>query len=116
MAPYCVGVAPFMALYACIQWLIIPLWDPMLQRYGHTPCELIRSGFADEITIYIALKYLYSDEDFALGKRWIATATIGLLTLKGGYVSEAELPQTGCCSSVDRNGDCWSDEGGPASG
>jgi two-component system LytT family sensor kinase len=59
VAAYCVGAAPFMVLYACIHWLIIPPWDPALQRYvpraGHTPWELIRNGFADQITIYIAL-------------------------------------------------------------
>src|SRR5271169_4489397 len=53
------GVAPFMILYACIRWVILPPWSAALQRYvpraGHSPMELIREGFADQITIYIAI-------------------------------------------------------------
>jgi two-component system, LytTR family, sensor kinase len=53
------GLFPFMILYACIHWLLLPPWDPVLQRYvprnGHVPLELIRSGFADQITMYIAI-------------------------------------------------------------
>jgi two-component system, LytTR family, sensor kinase len=53
------GVAPFMVLYACIRWLVLPPWDAALQRYvpraEHGPFDLIRSGFADQITIYIAI-------------------------------------------------------------
>ena len=53
------GVAPFMILYACIRWIILPPWSAALQRYvpraGHSPMELIREGFADQITIYIAI-------------------------------------------------------------
>ena len=56
---YCLGVAPFMVLYASIHWVIVPPWDPALQGYvsraGHSPFELIRSGFADQITMYIAI-------------------------------------------------------------
>ncbi|MGE5207646.1 MAG: sensor histidine kinase [Chlamydiota bacterium] len=56
---YCLGVGPFMMLYACIHWVIIPPWDPALQGYvpraGHSPLELIQSGFADQITMYIAI-------------------------------------------------------------
>lgn len=56
---YCVGVGPFMFLYAWIHWLILPPWDPALQGYvsraGHSPYELIQSGFADQITMYIAI-------------------------------------------------------------
>ena len=56
---YCLGVGPFMFLYAWIHWLILPPWDPALQGYvsraGHSPYELIQSGFADQITMYIAI-------------------------------------------------------------
>jgi two-component system LytT family sensor kinase len=53
------GVLPFMLLYACIHWIAIPPWDPALQCYvpraQHSPLALIQSGFADQITIYIAI-------------------------------------------------------------
>lgn len=56
---YALGAFPFMVLCACIRWLILPPWDVVLQRYvprsTHSPFELIRSGFADQITIYIAI-------------------------------------------------------------
>jgi two-component system, LytTR family, sensor kinase len=56
---FLVGLLPFMILYACIHWLLLPPWDPVLQRYvprnGHGPLELIRTGFADQITMYIAI-------------------------------------------------------------
>jgi two-component system, LytTR family, sensor kinase len=56
---YCLGAGPFMLLYACIHWIILPPWDGYLQQYvprsHHGPLELIHSGFADQITIYIAI-------------------------------------------------------------
>jgi two-component system, LytTR family, sensor kinase len=56
---YVFGAAPFMLLYAGIHWLILPPWDGYLQQYvprsQHGPLELIHSGFADQITIYIAI-------------------------------------------------------------
>lgn len=56
---YCLGVIPFMLLYACIRWAVLPPWDTGLQQYvsrtQHGPLELIHSGFADQITIYIAI-------------------------------------------------------------
>lgn len=56
---YFAGVGPFLILYAGIHWLILPPWDPALQSYvsraGHSPFELIQSGFADQITMYIAI-------------------------------------------------------------
>ena len=56
---YCLGVGPFMLLYACIRWSILPPWDAALQQYvprtKHGPLELIHSGFADQITMYIAI-------------------------------------------------------------
>lgn len=64
------GLPPFMVLYAWIHWLVVPPWDPGLQRFvpraGHSPLELIWSGFADQITMYVAIvvaahAYLYFD-------------------------------------------------------
>ena len=56
---YCLGVVPFMLLYAFIRWAVLPPWDVSLQQYvprsQHGPLELIRTGFADQITIYIAI-------------------------------------------------------------
>jgi two-component system, LytTR family, sensor kinase len=56
---YCLGLAPFMLLYACIRWTILPPWDAALQQYvprtKHGPLELIHAGFADQITMYIAI-------------------------------------------------------------
>jgi len=56
---YCVGVVPFMVIYAWIRWLILPPWSAALQQYvpraGHSPWAPIRGGFADLITIYIAI-------------------------------------------------------------
>jgi two-component system, LytTR family, sensor kinase len=56
---YCLGVAPFMVLYACLRWAILPPWDAALQQYVprsmHGPLDLIHSGFADQITMYIAI-------------------------------------------------------------
>jgi two-component system, LytTR family, sensor kinase len=56
---YCLGVGPFMLLYACIRWTVLPPWDTGLQQYvprtSQGPLELIHSGFADQITMYIAI-------------------------------------------------------------
>jgi two-component system, LytTR family, sensor kinase len=56
---YFLGAGPFMVLYACIRWVVLPPWDPALQQYVSRsaigPLALIRSGFADQITIYIAI-------------------------------------------------------------
>jgi sensor histidine kinase YesM len=53
------GLPPFMLLYACIHWIVVPPWDPALQRFvpraGHHPLDLISTGFADQITIYVAI-------------------------------------------------------------
>src|ERR1700733_10057822 len=55
---YCLGVGPFMLLYACIGWCVLRS-DPALQEYiprdGLGPLELIHQGFADQITMYIAI-------------------------------------------------------------
>jgi two-component system, LytTR family, sensor kinase len=56
---YCLGVVPFMLLYACIRWLVLPPWDRGLQQYvprsSQGPLELIHQGFAEQITMYIAI-------------------------------------------------------------
>lgn len=58
-AGYCVGLGPFMLLYACIRWLVLPPWDAILQMYvprsKYGPFEVIYSGFADQISTYIAI-------------------------------------------------------------
>jgi len=55
---YCLGVGPFMLLYACIGWCVLRS-DPALQEYiprnGLGPLELIHQGFADQIMMYIAI-------------------------------------------------------------
>lgn len=56
---YCgLGTVPYMFSYACIRWLIFPLWDGPTQGFlprGQTsPWLLIHDGFADIITIYVA--------------------------------------------------------------
>lgn len=56
---FTLGVGPFMVLYACIHWLLLPPWDFALQKYVsrslHPPFGLIYTGFADQITMYIAI-------------------------------------------------------------
>jgi hypothetical protein len=56
---YCLGVLPFMLLNACFRWVALPPWDGVLQKYvprtAQGPLELIHQGFADQITIYIAI-------------------------------------------------------------
>jgi two-component system, LytTR family, sensor kinase len=56
---YCLGVGPFMVLYAWIRWIVAPPWDSALQafvpRSRHGAFSLIKGGFADQITIYIAI-------------------------------------------------------------
>jgi two-component system LytT family sensor kinase len=56
---YGVGLVPFMLLYACIRWVVLPPWDVVRQAYvprlSSSPLAIFRSGFADQITIYIAI-------------------------------------------------------------
>lgn len=58
---YVLGVGPFMLLYACIRWAVLPPWDPGLEQYvprsAHGPLTLIQQGFADQITMYIAIVF-----------------------------------------------------------
>ena len=55
----CLGVLSFMLLNACFRWVALPPWDGVLQKYvprtAQGPLELIHQGFADQITIYIAI-------------------------------------------------------------
>jgi two-component system, LytTR family, sensor kinase len=55
---YCLGVGPYMVVYACIRWLIVPPWSAALQRFvsrsSSGPLALVHDGFAEIITIYIA--------------------------------------------------------------
>src|SRR5277367_3706615 len=54
----CLGAVPYMLSYACIRWLIFPLWDEASQRFlaraVTSPLLLVHDGFADIITIYVA--------------------------------------------------------------
>jgi two-component system, LytTR family, sensor kinase len=56
---YCLGLVPFMLLYSCIRWIVLPPWDPALQMYvprtKFGPLAQIHGGFADQITMYIAI-------------------------------------------------------------
>jgi two-component system LytT family sensor kinase len=56
---YVLGLVPFMASYSVIRWAVLPGWDPILQQYlarsNSSPLSWIYSGFADQITIYIAI-------------------------------------------------------------
>ena len=53
------GVAPFMVLYTCIHWVVLPPWDHAQQRYvsrwTRGPFELMYTDFADQILTYIAI-------------------------------------------------------------
>ncbi len=56
---YIFALGPFMLVDACIRWIVLPPWDAALEQYvpraGHSPLQFIRSGFADQITIYFAI-------------------------------------------------------------
>jgi two-component system LytT family sensor kinase len=52
------GAVPYVFSYACLRWLIFPLWDGGTQgfipRSKGTPLVLVHDGFADIVTIYMA--------------------------------------------------------------
>jgi two-component system, LytTR family, sensor kinase len=54
----CLGIGPYMVIYACVRWVIFPLWDPaehlFVPRASNSPFALIHDGFADIITMYFA--------------------------------------------------------------
>lgn len=53
------GVVPFMAMYSSLRWALLAPWEATLRQsfagLGHTPLGWIRTGFADQVTIYIAI-------------------------------------------------------------
>lgn len=53
------GVVPFVMLQTGILWALVPPYDDVLQKYVsrsiHSWFEMIRTGFADEIFVYIAI-------------------------------------------------------------
>jgi two-component system LytT family sensor kinase len=53
------GVAPFVLLQTGILWALVPPYDDVQQKYVsrsvHSWFEMIRTGFADEIFVYIAI-------------------------------------------------------------
>jgi two-component system, LytTR family, sensor kinase len=55
---YCFWAVPYLFSYACIRWVIFPLWDEGSQRFlpraDARPLMLVHDGFADIITIYVA--------------------------------------------------------------
>jgi two-component system LytT family sensor kinase len=56
---YCLGAGPFMLLDAWIRWAVLLPWEGALQKYvsptAHNPLDLVRQGFADQITMYITI-------------------------------------------------------------
>jgi hypothetical protein len=57
---FCVlGAVPFVLLHSGIQWVLIPQFDEVQHRYVtrsfHSWFEIVRTGFADQIFIYIAI-------------------------------------------------------------
>jgi two-component system, LytTR family, sensor kinase len=55
---YCLGVVPYMLIYATVRWMLVPPWSAALQRFvprsSASPLNIIHDGFADIITIYSA--------------------------------------------------------------
>jgi two-component system, LytTR family, sensor kinase len=53
------GAAPFVLLHSAITWALIPQFDDVQHQYVarsfHSWLEIIRTGFADQIFIYIAM-------------------------------------------------------------
>jgi histidine kinase len=53
------GALPFVLLYTSILWALFPPYDDTLQKYGsrsfHSWLEMIRTGFADQMFIYVAI-------------------------------------------------------------
>jgi hypothetical protein len=58
-ALYLFGAAGFVALYSCIRFTLLQPWDFVLQRFVprtfHSLVDLVRTGFADQITMYAAI-------------------------------------------------------------
>ncbi len=56
---YVLGLVPFMLSYSVLRWVVLPTWDPGLQQYvgrnNSGPLAWLYSGFADQVTIYIAI-------------------------------------------------------------
>ncbi len=56
---YCLGVGPFMFIYACVRTLILPPWDSALQRFVtrsmSSPLDLVHDGFPNIIYNYLVI-------------------------------------------------------------
>jgi two-component system, LytTR family, sensor kinase len=56
---YCLGVGPFMFIYACVRAVILPPWDSALERFVarnmSTPLDLLHYGFANIIYNYLVI-------------------------------------------------------------
>jgi two-component system LytT family sensor kinase len=56
---YVLGAVPFIVIYACLRWMIMPPWSSIEQRFVSRmsigPLELVHDGFADLITNYLLI-------------------------------------------------------------
>ena len=56
---YLAGTIPFVIVFSCIRFLLLPPWDDVLRRYVPRSWDalvgLVRTGFADQIVIYFAI-------------------------------------------------------------
>ncbi len=56
---YLAGTIPFVIVFSCIRFLLLPPWDDVLRRYvprsWASLVGLVRTGFADLIVIYFAI-------------------------------------------------------------
>lgn len=56
---YILGLVPFLILYGTIRWIAVQPWGRQLQQYSpkamRSPLHMIRAGFADQVTMYIAI-------------------------------------------------------------
>jgi two-component system LytT family sensor kinase len=56
---YLAGTIPFVIVFSCMRFLLLPPWDDVLRRYVQRSWPalvgLVRTGFADQIVIYFAI-------------------------------------------------------------
>jgi two-component system, LytTR family, sensor kinase len=50
-AAYFLGIAPFMLIFACVRWVLLPPWNPTIQNFG------TRSFHS-----FIAISYIFADQ------------------------------------------------------
>lgn len=58
---YLCGIVPFVVLYACVRWSLLPSWSDVTQnwepRTWHSLIELVTGGFAAQIWVYIGIVF-----------------------------------------------------------